>query len=439
MIKLTPNRLILFSSFLAISTGCILLSLPIAQIKPMSFIDVLFTAISAITGTGLLTIPLSNLTLFGQIILIIFVQIGALGLITLTIIFLYLFFEPDMATELATAQVLKIDRHKNMKIIISFVILLTIVIETIGALLLFISFRKDFAPMKALFLSFFHAIAAFANAGFSPFDKNMTLYFHNPLILIILTILMLAGGIGFITLREVVKNIPAFFGKKKYHFSLGSKIIWLTTTILVVCAVGLFWLLETNNTLVDIHPSISFLNALFNSTGLMGTGFYTVSVNQFHLATLLIMMIIAFIGTSPGSTGSGVKTTTVALFLATVKAVIFDQPHVTLMGKRIKRNQIRKAIAIISLSIPWILFTTFCLLITEPSFSFMNILFESVSAFATLGITMNVTPHLSLIGKIIIMISMILGRIGPFTLIFAIKRAMIPVEEPATGERVLLS
>ena len=423
----SPSQIIIMAALFIIGCASLLLSLPAAQVKPIPFIDVLFTAISATTATGLFTVPLSNFTLFGQACIICFAQIGAIGLVLLAFFLLYLFIDLAPSTELLAAGALNIDVRKNVKKLILFVMFFTITIEFLGALSIFFSLKEHYPLARAWFLAIFHAISAFANAGFSLFDNSLQEHLYNPSILLTLNILMIIGGLGFITLREGLKILPKFLQGKPYHFSLGSKISLKTTALLLSTATLLFAVLEYQHALSDLGFIHIVVNALFNATAFMGTGFSTLPTPALQLATLLIIMIVAFIGTSPGSTGSGIRTTTTAIFLATLKSFILGKPYVELQGERIPRSEINTAIAIIALSIPWIFITTFILLLTEPGHNFIRVLFEAVSAFATLGLSLGITPTLSAAGKVIIMLSMFLGKIGPFTIIFAIRKTIIDV------------
>ncbi len=435
--RLAPSHVIILSSALTVTIGTILLSLPIARTTPISLLDTLFTTISATTATGMFTIPLDNFTPFGLAIIIALVQIGALGLLVLTLSLAYIFFEFEKPTELFIAQVLDIEKRKNIKKIIIWILQLTLAIELIGALLLFVSFKNEFGLIKGWWFALFHAISAFSNAGVTLFDEySMLSYRHDFFVLTTMCLLMFAGGIGFVTLREALKYIPAKLRGKRYTFALSSKIAWYTSITLICITTILFFALENDYALAAENPIITAINALFNGIGSSGAGFSTVAITALRLPTILIIMIMAFIGTAPGSTGSGIKTTTTAIGLASVRAVITGKEYVMLFGQRIPRDQIRKAMAILSLSIPWIIFATFLLLVLEPEFTFIQILFESVSSFATLGLSTSITPFLSPLSKMILMINMILGRIGPFTLIFAIRKAMIP--EGAEEKGILL-
>lgn len=433
--RLAPSHIILISSIITMAIGTLLLSLPIAVKQPLPFLDIIFTAISAATGTGMFTISLESFTPFGLTVIIALIQIGALGLLVLTLSLAYIFFEFETTMELLIAQVLDIEKRKNIKKIIFSILSLTFAIELIGAMLLYQPFRHEFGATKGWWYALFHSISAFSNAGVTLFKEySIFSYRQDIYILSVFAFLMLAGMIGFVTLREALRYIPAKIRGKKYTLSLVSKIIISTTTILILTATVLLFVLEDANALAAESSFFTALNAFINGIGGSGSGFSTVYMTSLRPASLLIIMILAFIGTAPGSTGSGIKTTTAAISLASVRAVIQGKNYVTLFGQRIPREQVRKAVAIISVSIPWVMFATFLLLIFEPEFTFLQVLFESVSAFATLGLSTNITPHLSSMSKIVLMANMIFGRIGPFTMIFAIKKVMAP---PTDKEAVL--
>ncbi len=435
--RFAASYVILFSAICTIALGTLLLMLPFAHTEPISFLDTLFVCVSSVTGTGLLTVPISHFTPIGLTIILIIAQIGSLGLILMTVALLYLFFNIGKDEQLLTAELMNIHKTSNLKKIILFVVGFTFLIELIGGLLVAIG-MQNLGWEKAIPYGLFHSISAFTSVGISLFPENLDPYSHNPFVLIPLIILMLAGGIGFITLRSFMKYITNIGHHRKYHFSLNTKIVWITTLILAIIAITVYLVLEHNHALAAYNPAIIFLNAIFNGISSMGTGFDTVNVNLLRLPTLLMIMIIAFIGSSPGSTGSGIRTTTVAIFFSSISAVIWGRPYVQMFGKRIAQEQVYKATAILALSVPWIIFATFIMLILEPEYSFLQILFESMSAFSTLGISTGITPYLSSTSKLFLILNMFLGRIGPFTLIFAIKKAIRSEKENVPEERILL-
>lgn len=439
--EFSPGRVVLLGLLCALLLGTILLSLPCAQRYPISILDILFTTASCLCVTGLFTVPLSGFTFFGHCVILALIQIGGLGLITMTLFFMYLFMDVGLSTQLMAGQLLEIDLWKNIKNILLFIIIFTLIIETIGALFLFSIFSHDFPLQKALFLSIFHSISAFCNAGVWLFDySSIQHYAQNPSVLTIMMILIFMGDLGFITYYEIMRHLQSRIENKRRHFSLHSKIIFYSSIVVICTAALIFWILERENVLESLSPSMTFLTALFQVISFRSAGFIITHPGNFQLATLLMIMVLGFIGSAPASTGGGIKITTFRVFLATVKAAINDRTAVEIRGRRIPKDQVNKAIAIVSLSLSWIILTTFLLLITEKGWSFSDLLFESVMAFANVGICMGITPTLSLAGKCFIMISMIIGRIGSLTLILAItfSRHKKTVEFSYPEERIML-
>lgn len=440
VVQLSPGRIILSALLAAIALGTFLLSLPISRTMPISFIDLLFTATSITCVTGLLTVPLTHFTPFGQTIILILMQIGGLGLITLTIFIMSLFVEFGLGTQILAGKLLELESWKNIKNLIIFIVTLTLIIELLGALCIFFIIKTpEMSLIKGIFLSLFHAVSSFCDAGFSLFPQGMISYKFSYGMLLITSALMVSGGLGFITWHEIIQKITAWRTCKRSHFSLHSKIVISMTILLIGSSTLLYWLLERNNTLANLPPSLTIINALFNAISSRSSGFSSIDTLELNLATFLLIMVVSFIGSSPGSTGSGIKTTTAAIFLAVVATVINDKTTVQIKGRRIAKDQVLKALAIVALSASWIIISTFCLLITERGWDFLDILFECVAAFATLGLSTGITPYLSATGKCFIMTSMIIGRIGSLTVVLALKKRTEQAEFAYPEERVLLS
>jgi trk/ktr system potassium uptake protein len=438
-LRFAPGRTILISILSAICIGTLLLLLPASRTVPISFIDLFFTATSVTCVTGLLTVPLNNFTPFGHVIILILMQIGGLGLITLSIFIMSLFIRLGLTTQLLAGQVFELESWKNIKGLLFFIFKLTFILELMGTVIIFVTIKNDYSFIRALFLSLFHAVSAFCAAGLSLFPHSMVIFNHNPTVLLTISFLMLFGGLGFITWHELFEYAKSCLEKKRRrNLSLYSKIVLSTSSFITVSAAVLYWMLERNNTFHAMSTPIAILNTLFNAIASRGAGFTTVIPTEMHVATLFVVMMLAFIGSSPGSTGSGIKTTTFAIFIATIKTAILNKSSVELKGRRIAKDQIYKALAIISLSIAWILLTTFCLLITESSWEFFDILFEVVSAFATLGMSTGITPFLSPIGKVFIIASMIIGRLGSLTALLALQKRREKPEYEYPEERVML-
>lgn len=439
-----PARTILISIIATITVGTLLLALPLAQTRAIPLLDLFFTATSATCVTGQFTIPLSDFTFFGHCVILALIQIGGIGLITLTVFLISLFMDIGLATQLMTGQVLDIGQWKNVKKIVLFIVLLTAAAESIGALLTFFAIYNDYSLGSAIFLSLFHSISSFCNAGISLFPKGMQSYNHSYLMLITTIGLIVIGGLGFLTWKELVSYWLARAKKQRYRISVTTQIILYSSLTITLFSALFFWAIERSNTLAPIsNPMLAALNALLQGLALRGTGLALVNVWQLHLVTLFLAMCVAFIGFSPGSTGSGIKVTTFFLFLSTIRAAITGRTSVEIKGRTIPIDQIYKAVAIVALGIGWILLITFCLLITERYYSFFPLFFESTVAFANLGISIGVTPDLTSLGKILIIASMIVGRIGSLTLIFALRRRALQKRAEAEfsypKERIMLS
>ncbi len=426
IIDISPAHIIFFSFFILILCGTLLLALPIAHTKTVSFIDLFFTATSATCVTGLFTIPLSNFTFFGKAVILALIQIGALGLATMSLFIISLFIDLGLGTRFMAGQLFELDSWQNIKKILIFTFRSTLILEIVGALCFYSIFKSEYTLSNAIFFSLFHSVSAFCNAGISFFhfltEQNLEHYNSNYLFLITTSILTFFGGLGFITWHEISLRIRSYFLSKKPHrFSLHSKIILYGSGMLLVITSLLFFLLEYYNTLHVLPLPLKIVNSIFHAISFKSCGFILGNLTAFLPATLFFIMLIGLIGSSPGSTGSGFKITTFILFINTVRAAINGETSVEIFEREIALDQIFKVIAVISLGLGWILFTTFCLLLTETDWSFLDVFFEVVSAFSNVGYSLKGTQTLSIIGKIFIMATMFIGRIGSLTFILGLK------------------
>lgn len=436
----SPARTILFSMLFMIGIGTALLALPAARTVEIPFIDLFFTTTSALCVTGLFTIPLASFTMFGKIVLLCLIQIGGLGMITLTLFLFSFFMEMGMATQLMGGQLLEIDSWNNLKKILFFIFLLTIYTELIGAFCFFNILQAEYSTGEAWLLSIFQSVTSFCNAGISLMYSQSDLVPQNNFFLVTTIVLMVVGGLGFITWHELIRYFKRFFEKKRYRVSLNSKIIILYYFALIGIVTILFWLVEREHSLSTMNTIDGIINSIFHAVSFKGCGLSTTLVSHFQLATIFLIMMTAFIGCAPGSTGSGIKLTTFAISIAAIKATFFGKTSVQIRGREIPIEQVYKAISIIGLALFWIVFSTFCLLITEQGMDFLSILFENMCACTTLGFSTGITPHLSLVGKFLIMISMLIGRLGTLTFVLAIRFAKRTdaVEFAYPEERVML-
>ena len=435
----SPSRMILLSVVFTIIVGTACLALPSARTTFIPLIDLLFTATSAISVTGLLTVPLNSFSFSGQVIILILMQIGGLGLITLTLFTVSLFVDLGLATQVMAGEMLDLENWTGTRRILIFIILLTLFCEFFGAIILFQTLKNHYPLDKAIFYSLFQSVSAFCNAGINIIDNGIVQYANDYLMLGTMATLMFIGGIGFITLKELLLRFKPYAQKTKRLLSLQTRIVLYYMSTLVIINTFIFWLLERDNTFSLMSLPQQILNAFFTSMSSRSGGFLTVYANDMQLASLFNIMINAFIGSAPGSTGSGIKITTAAIFAATINAAINGNDTVNLKGRRIMQDQIYKALAVVTLSILWVLLITFCLLITERSWNFLDIFFEVMSAFSTLGITIGITPYLSVIGKLLIIFTMFIGRIGSLTLLIALRKRNDKQEFSYPQERIMIS
>lgn len=417
-----PGQLILLSLLTAIGLGTAALVVSSAYPHPVALIDLAFTATSAVCVTGLSTIPFSEFSSLGQVILLLLIQIGGLGLITITLFFMYFLVNIGLSGSIIASQILEIDSWRDVRRMTAMIILFTLVCESIGTLVLYMLVHTTHHGYAAWFFALFHAVSAFCNAGIVLSSDIVHIYGASPYFLLTIGALMLAGGLGFFTWFELGKAFQNCMQRKRFHLSLHSLLTLKISAALITITTLCYLLLERTHSLAD-ESFISALGiAFFHAISFRSAGFLIVpSIFLLSPATVLFLFIIAFIGSGAGSTGSGIKITTFAVFIAAIKSAITGRNEVEIAHRTMAHDQVYKAIAIIALSLGWIVMSTFLLLITETSQTLGNLFLESISAFSCLGVSMDVTPTLSPLGKIIIMASMIAGRVGSLTLLLSLK------------------
>jgi trk system potassium uptake protein TrkH len=417
-----PSVAVVVSLLVLTLFGTLLLALPWARTTSISLIDLFFTATSLTTATGLLTVPLSNFTGFGQLIVLLLMQIGGLGLMTISLFLIYMFLDLGFYTQVFTTDILSVQNFKDAKKVLFFMLKLTFAAEAAGAIVIFYSICSDYSFPQALFLSIFHAVSAFSNAGFVLFSNELLPFHNNYLLLFITIILIVIGSLGFLTWYELANKFSTAHNKHHKHITWHTKMALKIYAWSTVVSCILIWLLERNNTLETLTTSQDFMNVLFVAISAKSAGFLPCAAGDFGIATLLILIAVMFIGSAPFSTGGGIKTTVFAIYLAVVKAAIKGESQVELQGRRFASEQIYKAMAIIMLSVTWILIISFFLLITETNCTFIDIFLETVSAFSNSGISTGITQWLSSAGKLFISLSMIIGRVGALSIILGIRK-----------------
>ncbi|MDB2153984.1 TrkH family potassium uptake protein [Clostridium butyricum] len=402
---ISPGRLIVLGFFMVIMIGAFLLMSPFSRRSgvDVSFVDALFTSTSAVCVTGLIAIDTADtFNLFGKTVVAMLIQIGGLGVTSIGVgLILLIGRNVGIKQRMLVKEALNLTSMKGIVKLIKAVIIMTISFEIVGAILSYIVFSKDYKPLDAVGISIFHSIAAFNNSGFDVLGnfQNLSSYRDNILLNLVTCGLIIFGGLGFLTIKEIIEKHS--FEK----FSLHTKIvITMTGSLLIVGTV-----------LLKFTENISWLTAFFYSTSARTAGFSTAPLSGFTSAGLFTLVILMFIGASPGSTGGGIKTTT---FFAIIKNVYSasTNKHCVAFKRELSKNTIAKASIIATLSLTLVVVDTFILSIIEPEFSFMQILFEVTSAFGTVGLSTGITPSLSDLSKLIITLTMFIGRLGPLTM-----------------------
>ena len=425
----SPALATLSSFSMVIIFGAMLLTLPVCtvSIEKVSFIDSLFIATSATCVTGLSTVDIgSYYTRFGQLIVLLLIQTGGIGIITMAISLpIIMGSQTTFSSVMTIKDITGVRTVREVLGVIRAVVFSTLLVELVGAVLLYFSDSSIESIPLRIFSSIFHSVSAFCNAGFSIFPDNLLAYSNNFSYISVIMLLVVLGGLGFPVMASLFYWLKdRVVAKRHSSFSFHSKIVLSTTLLLIVSGMLMFLILEWNNTLGGLDLSEKLVNSLFLSITPRTAGFNTTDISSMTKPAIIITIILMFIGASPSSTGGGIKTTTFATMLFSLKALIRNREEVEAFRRTIPINSIYKALNVAFISIIIISVSIFTLSITEKDKELINIIFEVFSAFGTVGLSLGLTPHLSVAGKIIIILTMLVGRVGPLTIaiIFAKKK-----------------
>ena len=446
--KLSTTQTVMLSFFLAILTGSLLLALPISSAngEAIPYIDALFTATTSVCVTGLVTLPtVSTWSIFGQIIILFLIQIGGLGIITIMFGFMIGFHRKiGLGDRMLIQDAFNLNTLSGLVKFVKKVILGTFVIEGIGALLYMTVFIPEFG-VKGIWISIFNAISAFCNAGIDIISEDsLCAYVVNPIINLTTCLLIILSGIGYVVWWDFIQTLKKFKQQKWKCFSsltLHSKIAISATGILILTGTFLFFIFEYNNPLTIAEYSLidKIQAAFFQSVTTRTAGFATIPQQNLTNASAIVSLLLMFIGGSPVGTAGGVKTVTIVVLVVSALATIRGKEDVVLFHRTIPKQAVNKAVAVTSISF-MVMFTSTVLLAAVTDASALDIVYETMSATATVGLTRNLTPTLNLWGKIIIIITMYLGRVGPISLLLAFntqkeKKNIIknPTEEISIG------
>lgn len=447
-ISFSTTHIILISFFIVIIMGSILLSLPISTKNGanVDYIDALFTATTSTCVTGLVTVPtFSTWSLFGQIVILILIQIGGLGVVAFMAAVMIIINKKMKIKDYQLIQdAFNLNTLSGLKQFIKHVFLGTLIIELIGAILYMFVFVPEYGA-KGIWISIFNSISAFCNAGMDLIgETSLCNYATNPLVNITTSLLIVLGGLGFIVWWDVLRVSKQFKHKKFKCFeslTLHSKIVIISTLVLIFGGALLIFLFEYNNvnTIANMKIFDKIQVSLFQSITTRTAGFASIPQESLTDQSSVICLILMFIGGSPVGTAGGIKTITIVSLFAVAVTSIRNKKEVVLFNRNLSNEITRKAVAVTVMSFTIMVVSTILLSLTIDR-SILDILYETVSATATVGLSRNLTPFLNSIGKIIIIITMYLGRVGPISLAVAFKSQKVvsnkilnPTEEVSIG------
>ena len=427
--SLSTTQMIMLSFLVVILVGSLLLALPISSAngEAVPYLDALFTATTAACVTGLVTLPtVTTWSVFGQAVILVLIQVGGLGVVTImSALMILLHKRMGIGDRLLLQDAFNLNSLSGIVRFVKRVLQGTFLVEGIGALLYMIVFIPEFGP-RGIWISVFTSISAFCNAGIDIIAENsLCNYAINPLINTVTGLLIILGGIGYIVWWDVLGLGRGTSGKKRKGFrnlSLQSKIAIVTTLILIFGGGILIFLFEYDNPLTIGNLSVfdKIQVSLFQSVTTRTAGFATVPQQDLTNASSVLCLLLMFIGGSPVGTAGGIKTVTIAVLAASALATIQNKQDVSLFNRNISKQAVNKAVAVTMMSFA-IMFISTILLSAVSDADALDVLFETVSATATVGLTRDLTPYLNEAGKIIIIGTMYLGRVGPISLALALN------------------
>ncbi|MDD2494326.1 MAG: TrkH family potassium uptake protein [Tissierellia bacterium] len=423
-IKDDPYIIFMLGFATIILTGAIILNLPISSQngKSVGFINALFTATSATCVTGLTVVNTAqHWTVFGKFIIILLIQMGGLGVMTMTAMISFFFGKRiSLKTRIFIMEERNVDELQGVVRLTKYIVIYTFLVELAGAFLLSFAFIPDYGVTKGIAFSLFHSISAFCNAGFDLVGDSMVIYVDNPIITFTICSLIVIGGLGFFVFLDIKAS------KNFNRLTLHTKLVLIITGILLVGGTIVIFLLEYNNpgTLGNLTLSGKIQASVFQAVVPRTAGYYSLHLEELRVPTVFLTIILMFIGGSSASTAGGIKTTTAGVIAIAIFNYVRGKRDIEVFEKRITLETVMKAIAIIGLSAFIITIVAFILTISESitGFSFLDILFETTSAFGTVGSTRGLTPVLSGLGKALLSIVMYIGRVGPLTIAFAFMK-----------------
>ncbi|MFZ5643264.1 MAG: TrkH family potassium uptake protein [Bacillota bacterium] len=444
-LNLKPHQILVLGFLIAILIGTVLLCTPwAARDGSIDWLTALFTATSAVCVTGLVVVDTgTHWSLFGQIVIMLLIQIGGLGIMSFTTFFALLLGKKiQLKQRIMMQQALNKPSLEGVVNIFRYLLLFSFVMEAIGAAILAVNWAPSMGMPKAIWYGIFHSISAFNNAGFDVMGDfaSLTGFAGDFVTNLVISSLLIIGGLGFIVLYEIYSyirkgdtplsgnvpnkrkgdtplsgNVP---DKRTGRLSVHTKLVLLTTAALIVSGTVLIFVSEYNHALSQMPLADKVMGSYFQAVSPRTAGFNTIDLNSLFISTQLLIMFLMFVGASPGSTGGGIKTTTFTLLLLAIYSNLRGKRETELFKRTVETEVVLRALSIALLALFFVFAVTFLLSITQQA-DFMKILFEVVSALGTVGLSLGLTTELTDLGRVLIMITMFVGRLGPLTLGYA--------------------
>lgn len=419
--KMSVPQIIVGAYAALILIGTVLLSLPIASAQRIwtPFFDAFFSSASAVTVTGVTIFETATYwSFFGKTVLLLLIEIGGLGFMSIWILFYHpLRGSPDLKSRMVMTESFELASSENILDRVWSILSVSLIAQAIGTLLLSFAFIPEYGLLEGLYFSLFHSVSAFTNGGLDLFTNSLIDFQTNSYVMIVMMLLIVVGGLGFIVWGELL-DFP-----KKRTLSIYTKVVLTTTLALFAVGTFLFWLSERQTGTFD-HLSYGeqFLNYLMLSVTVRSSGFTNIHFTHLSHSSLMLSLVLIFIGASSGSTGGGIKVSTFAVVLITIVR-FFQGKKPTVFNRTLGENTVRRAFIILTVGIFFIILGTFALSLTETLYNnlgFEYLVTEVISALGAVGISLGMTPHLTLPGKMIIIILMLIGRVGILTFLWSI-------------------
>ncbi|UXU54233.1 TrkH family potassium uptake protein [Staphylococcus agnetis] len=397
--------------------GSVLLYLPWSGQKPISFLDAMYVATSAFTVTGLATVDITKqFNLLGDIVIMTLIQIGGMGIVTVSMLALKFTQKSLSVRENILFQLeLNTEDARNYTFFLKSILLFNVIFEGIGTFILSFVFVPQYGWDRGIFISLFTSISSLNNAGFALFSDNLISYATNPIVNLTVALLIIFGGLGYIVLLDLVTL------KRGRRLQFHSKITIMLTFILITVGAICFWILEMNGVLKSMTLPQQIQASLFQSITTRTAGFNTVDMSHLAPGTMLLMILLMFIGAGPMSAAGGIKVTTFALVIAFVITILKGHQHTQIFNRTIVRKQMEKALAITIAASSFVILIILLISIAQPNLNFEDLAFEVVSAFGTVGLSTGISTEYNSVAKILIILTMIAGKIGVLTLLSVIQ------------------